>query len=237
MERLQKIIANKGYCSRRKAERLIETGQVFVNGEKITELGFKAKISDQITIDGKLLQTDQKEYYLLNKPNGVISSVSDNKKRKTVCDLILTEKRIYPIGRLDYDTTGLLILTNDGELANLIMHPKNKIEKVYVAKIKGKLQKEQLIKLQTGIMIDDQKTAPAKIKIISYDKTKNSSIIRLTIHEGKNHQVKIMLEKVGSEVVKLKREKIAFLDLTGLKIGQYRKITIKEVKKLYSLGR
>ncbi len=237
MERLQKIIANKGYCSRRKAERLIETGQVFVNGEKITELGFKAKISDQITIDGKLLQTDQKEYYLLNKPNGVISSVSDDKKRKTVCDLILTEKRIYPIGRLDYDTTGLLILTNDGELANLIMHPKNKIEKVYVAKIKGKLQKEQLIKLQTGIMIDDQKTAPAKIKIISYDKTKNSSIIRLTIHEGKNHQVKIMLEKVGSEVVKLKREKIAFLDLTGLKIGQYRKITIKEVKKLYSLGR
>lgn len=236
MERLQKIIANKGYCSRRKAEKLIETGHVYVNDEKITELGFKAKTSDQITIDGKLLQTDQKEYYLLNKPAGVISSVTDDKKRKTVCDIISSEKRIYPIGRLDYDTTGLLILTNDGELANLIMHPKNNVEKVYVAKINGKLKKEQLLKLQSGIMIEEQKTAPAKIKIISYDKTKDNSIVRVTIHEGKNHQVKKMLEKVGSEVLKLKREKVAFLDLTGLKIGQYRKLTTKEVKKLYSLG-
>ena len=135
MERLQKVIANSGYCSRRKAEEYIKLGKVYVNGEKVTELGTKVNYNDAIEVNGDLLKIEEdKVYYLLNKPRGVISSVSDDKGRKTVVDLIETDKRIYPIGRLDYDTTGLIILTNDGELANTLMHPKFNVEKKYIAK-------------------------------------------------------------------------------------------------------
>lgn len=234
MERLQKIISNSGYCSRRKAEQLIEQGKVTVNGKVIHELGTKASFSDQIIVDGHHLEASDKVYYLLNKPRGVITSVRDDKNRKTVIDLIDTEKRIYPVGRLDYDTTGILILTNDGELTNLLLHPKNNIDKVYVAKVRGLITKKEILCLSKGVMIDGKKTARAKVKVKKYDKKNQISVVELSIHEGKNHQVKKMFKSLGYEVLKLKREKIAFLDLTGLRSGEYRTLSIKEVKKLYS---
>ena len=234
MERLQKLIANSGYCSRRKAEELISSGRVKVNGEVIREMGFKASFMDFIQIDDvSISEREEKEYYLLNKPRGTISTASDDKNRKTIIDLIKTDKRIYPIGRLDYDTTGLIILTNDGTLTNLLTHPKNKIEKVYVAKINGILSKEQLNILSNGVIIDGKKTSRSKVRIKKIDKKNNTSIIQLIIHEGRNHQVKKMIAAVGYKVLKLKRESIAFLTLDGLKSGEYRKLSIHEVKKLY----
>ena len=235
MERLQKIIATSGYCSRRKAEELIEKGKVKVNGQIIKEMGFKAKYSDFIEVEGNPLNNpEDKVYYVLNKPRGILSATTDDKGRKTVVDLIKTTKRIYPVGRLDYDTTGLIILTNDGELTNFLIHPKNNIEKVYVAKIKGLINKEDIRKLCSGLVIDGKKTSKAKAKILKIDKKTNSSVVELIIHEGKNHQVKRMFEMVGYTVLKLKRESISFLTLDGLKSGEYRELNIKEVKMLYA---
>lgn len=235
MERLQKVIANSGYTSRRKAEDLIVAGKVKVNDVVINELGFKVSSSDEIKIDDILLEKEQKVYILLNKPRGYVSTTEDDKKRKTVVDLINTNIRIYPVGRLDYDTTGILLLTNDGELANLLMHPKNKVEKVYIAKVKGLLIPPKMKSLKDGVVIDGKKTSKAKVKIKSYDKKTNTSIIEITIHEGRNHQVKKMFEAVGMEVLKLKRERIAFLTLDGLKSKEYRTLTVKEVQQLYNL--
>lgn len=234
MERLQKVIASTGYCSRRKAEELITKGQVTVNGRIVTELGTKVNEKDEIKISGNSIAKEQKEYYLLYKPGGVVTTTSDDKHRKTVVDLIPTNKRIYPVGRLDYDTTGLLLLTNDGELANLIMHPKNEIEKVYIAKVEGIVSYKDIKTLANGVIIDGVKTKKAKAKLLKYDKEKKTTIIELTIHEGKNHQVKKMFESLGYPVIKLKRERVAFFDLTGLKPGEYRSLTFKEVKRLYN---
>ena len=234
MERLQKVIANSGYCSRRKAEKLIVENKVVVNGKTINELGYKVDYNDTIVIEGKTLKLEEKEYILLYKPRGVVTTTNDEYNRKTVLDLINTDKRLYPIGRLDYDTTGIILLTNDGDLANLMMHPKNEINKVYVAKVKGLVHKNEILDLRNGVIIDGKKTAKAGAKIISYDKKSDTSIVELIIHEGKNHQVKNMMAAVNHEVIKLKREKISFLDLKGLKSGEYRYLNIKEVKKLYS---
>ena len=187
MERLQKVIANSGYCSRRKAEELICNGEVKVNGKIVTELGTCVDKSDAITVSGKSLTYEQKEYILLNKPRGVITSTNDEKGRKTVLDLIDTDKRLYPVGRLDYDTTGALLMTNDGELANILMHPKNNIEKLYIAKVNGFVDKESLIKLANGVYIDNFKTSKAKVRLKKYDKKTNTSIVEIIIHEGKNH--------------------------------------------------
>ena len=235
MIRLQKFIADNGYTSRRKAEELIKLGKVKVNG-KTAILGLKVDNNDLVEIDGLVLNNDNenKVYYLLNKPRGVITSTNDDKGRKTVVDLINTTKRIYPVGRLDYDTTGILILTNDGELANLLMHPKNNIEKVYVAKIEGLIGKKELLRLSRGVFIDGKKTSKAKARIKRYDKKSDTSIVELTIHEGRNHQVKKMFEAIGYNVLKLKREKYAFLDLQNVKSGEYRILNPKEVKKLYN---
>ena len=235
MERLQKVIANAGYVSRRKAEELISKGKVKVNGKIVRELGTKVTPTDIIEADGTVIsQKDvKKEYYLLNKPRGVVTTTSDDKGRKTVVDLIDTSARIYPVGRLDYDTTGALILTNDGELANLLMHPKNNIQKLYVAKVKGLVGKDVINKLTNGVYIDGIKTSKAKARIKKYDKKTDTSIVELVIHEGRNHQVKNMFKVLGYEVLKLKRESIAFLDIKNLKSGEYRSLTIKEVKKLY----
>ena len=236
MERLQKVIASLGYSSRRKAEELIKAGKVKVNGEIIKELGTKVKTSDTIEIENTILDNNiNYEYYLLNKPRGVISSSSDEHGRKTIVDLILTETRIYPIGRLDYDTTGAIILTNDGLLANKLMHPSSNIEKKYIAKVKGLVTGYELKQLKTGVFIDGKKTAPAKVKLKKYDKKTDKSLVELTIHEGRNHQVKKMFESINHDVVKLKREKYANLDLTDLKPGEYRKLTNKEIAILYSL--
>ena len=234
MERLQKIIAMKGFCSRRKAEELIASGKVKVNGQLVTTMGYKASVNDFITIDGNPLdEVEDKVYYLLNKPRGVVTTSSDEKGRKTVVDLINTKKRIYPVGRLDYDTTGIILLTNDGELTNYLIHPKNKIEKVYVAKLQGIITKENLKVLCKGVKIDGYKTSKCKAKILKIDKRKNSSVVELIIHEGKNHQVKKMFNAIGFDVLKLKRESIAFLTLDGVKSVEYRELSIKEVKKLY----
>ena len=234
MERLQKIIALSGYCSRRKAEELISKGKVKVNGNIITEMGYKTNFSDYIEVEGHPIETvEDKVYYLLNKPRGIVTTASDEKGRKTVVDLIKTDKRIYPVGRLDYDTTGIILLTNDGELTNFLTHPKNNIEKVYVAKIKGLITKEEIRRLCNGVFINGKKTSRAKAKILKIDKKTNSSIVELIIHEGKNHQVKNMFKAIGYDVLKLKRESIAFLTLDGVPSGEYRELSIKEVKKLY----
>lgn len=234
MERLQKVIANYGYTSRRKAEELILKGKVRVNGSIVRELGIKVEPSDTIEVEGTVLENTEKVYFLLNKPRGVITSVSDDKNRKTVVDLIHTNKRIYPVGRLDYDTTGALLLTNDGELANKLMHPKNNIDKVYVAKVKGLIGKKELTKLANGVYLDGIKTSKGKARILKYDKKTDTSIVELTIHEGKNHQVKRMFEAIGYNVLKLKRESISFLSIKNLKSGEYIELKPKDVKRLYN---
>ena len=235
-ERLQKYMARCGVASRRKCEEIILGGKVKVNGKTINELGTKVNPTiDKVEFEGNIiLPEENKVYILLNKPEGYITSVKDEKDRKTVIDLVNVEERIYPVGRLDYDTTGILILTNDGELANLIMHPKNKIDKVYIAKVKGLVNKEIAMKLSNGVFVDGKKTSKAHVKVKKYDKKSQTSVVELTIHEGRNHQVKKMFEAVGFEVLKLKRERISFLDVSNLKSGEYRKLSIKEVKKLYS---
>ena len=234
MERLQKVIANSGYCSRRKAEELIEAGKVYVNGDKVTELGTKVSGGDQITVDGVTLSEQNKEYYLLNKPRGVVSTTSDEHGRRNVTELINTQARIYPIGRLDYDTTGLIILTNDGELTNLLSHPSHEVEKTYVAKLHKIMTMEDYHKLKKGVTIDGTKVVPTRLKLKSKDVKNDKCIIEITIVEGRNHIIKKVFESIGYMVDKLKRTKYDFLDLTGLNSGEYRELSIKEVKTLYS---
>lgn len=235
MERLQKFISECGIASRRKAEELILAGKVKVNGETVKTLGVKVGPLDTVTVMGEVLKRDLKEYYLLYKPKGVISSVTDDKNRKTVCDLINTKTRIYPVGRLDYDTTGIILLTNDGELSNLLTHPKSDVTKEYYAKVKGFFKKEDAVKLSSGVLLNGIKTKKAIFKLDRYDKKTDSSYVKVVISEGRNHQVKDMFKLFNYDVQKLKREKYAFLDLTGLKSGESRKLSTKEVKKLYSL--
>lgn len=234
MERIQKVVANRGYCSRRKAEELLQKGKIKVNGSVVYELGTLVNDSDIIEVEGNILNRCEKEYVLLYKPRGVVTTTSDDKHRKTVLDIVKSKKRLYPVGRLDYDTSGLLLLTNDGELTNKLIHPKNEIEKTYVAKVKGLVDKNSLRTLCSGVEIDGYKTAKAKAKLKKYDKKTNYSIVELTIHEGRNHQVKKMFNALGFEVVKLKRETFSFLTLAGLTAGEYRNLTPKEVKILYS---
>ncbi|MEG0994520.1 MAG: pseudouridine synthase [Bacilli bacterium] len=235
MERLQKVIANSGYTSRRKAEELITSGHVTVDGSIVTELGFKASPKNKIEIDGVRLFNEQKVYYILNKPRGVVTTASDDKNRTTVVDLIDTDKRIYPVGRLDYDTTGVLLLTNDGDFMQMITHPKNEIEKEYIVKVDGIVKGEHIVKMKSGVVIDGVKSAPAYVKLKAVNKVTNSSMLKIIIHEGKNHQVKKMVESTGFRVDKLKRERIGFLTTKGLKSGEYRMLTPKEISQLYVL--
>ena len=236
MERLQKVIANSGVTSRRKAEEMISKGNVRVNGKVVTELGVKVSGNDIIEVDGVTINRDTKKvYYILNKPREVITSVSDDKNRKTVLDCINTDIRVYPVGRLDYDTTGLIILTNDGELANKLMHPSNKIKKTYIAKIEGLLNKDDIDRLKRGINIDDRKVEIVNFKIRDKDLVKNTSLIEITIIEGRNHIVKRIFESLKHPVIRLSRIRLAFLDIKNLKSGEYRELSLKEVKKSYSL--
>ena len=201
-----------------------------------TELGTKVETNDIISIDGVIINKDVKhEYYLLNKPRQVISSVTDKEGRITVTDLINTDARIYPVGRLDYDTTGLIILTNDGDFANMLMHPSYEVEKTYVAKLNKILDKDDINKLKKGIVIDNRKVEIKRFKVRKKDNEKNTSIIELTIVEGRNHIVKRIFESMHIDVMKLSRVGYAFLTLDGLKSGEYRQLSIKEIKKLYAL--
>ncbi|KRL01232.1 pseudouridine synthase [Liquorilactobacillus capillatus] len=233
IERLQKVMANAGVASRRASEKMITEGRVKVNGKVVSELGTKVSPQDVITVNGHVLEREKKVYYLFYKPRGVISAVSDDKGRKVVTDYFtaITE-RVYPVGRLDYDTSGLLLMTNDGELANKLMHPRYKIEKTYLAKVTGIPNNDALKKLRLGVKIDKYTTAPAKSKIISTDQKKKKALISLTIHEGRYHQVKKMLAAIGYPVEKLRRSSYGFLTLQGLVSGEYRPLTRDEVERL-----
>ena len=185
MERIQKVIASSGYCSRRKAEELIKEGKVFVNGEMISVMGYMVKKGDSIVVDGTSLDTAKNyEYFILNKPRGVITSTSDEHGRKTVIDIVDSNQRIFPVGRLDYDTTGLLLLTNDGVLANKLMHPASGIDKMYIVKIRGIISGKDIMRLRNGVVIDGRKSAKCRVKLRSVNKKLNTSILEVTIHEG-----------------------------------------------------
>lgn len=235
MERLQKVIAASGVASRRKAEELIKNKQVLVNGVIINKLGTKVDAKAEIVVAGIPIKREAKVYYLFYKPKGVISSTNDEKGRSTIMDYLPVTERLYPVGRLDYDTTGLMLVTNDGEFANYIMHPRYGITKTYIAKVTGIITYKELLKLKTGIMLDHSKSRAVRVKIKQQDKVKKTSIIEMVIQEGKKHQVKRMLAEIGFPVLKLKREKIAFLNLKGLQPGAYRVLTKKELKELYKL--
>ncbi len=236
MERLQKVIASSGITSRRKAEELIKDGKVQVNGLVVTELGTKVSDSDAILVNGIAVNRESvKRYYILNKPRGVITSVSDDLGRPTVMDYVSSDVRVYPVGRLDYDTTGLVLLTNDGELANIIMHPSNKIKKTYIAKVEGILDKVDIDKLKHGVYVDKRKVNIADFKVKEKNYEKETSLISITIMEGRNHIVKKIFENLKHPVIRLTRVSIDFLNVKDLKSGEYRELSIKEVKRLYSL--
>ncbi len=236
-ERLQKVIAQSGVTSRRKAEKLILEGKVKVNNKVVKELGTKVSPDDKIEVEGIPLEKEIPVYYLLYKPRGVISSVKDEKGRKVVTDFFPdVEERIYPVGRLDYDTSGILLLSNDGEFANKIMHPKFGVEKVYVAKIKGIPSKIELAQLRKGVRDKGEVLKAIRYRVISTDKKKNVSVLELTLREGKNRHVRRMMEQLGYPVLKLKRERYGLLTLDGLRIGEYRKLNPKEVKQMLNLA-
>lgn len=232
--RLQKAMSDAGVASRRKSEQMIADGEVTVNGKTITEMGVKVDSHDKVEVNGIPLRHEKKRYILMYKPRGVISAVKDDKGRKVLTDLLEddVDERVYPIGRLDYDTSGLILLTNDGEFANQLMHPRYHVEKIYVAKVEGILTTEEIRKIEGGIKFKDYTSAPAKVKVMSKDNKKKTSIVRLTIHEGHNHQVKNMLQAVGHSVEKLSRERYDFLTLEGLVSGKYRNLTHQEVAML-----
>ncbi|MGX7419227.1 pseudouridine synthase [Carnobacterium gallinarum] len=238
MERLQKVIAHAGVASRRKAEELIATGHVKVNGLTVKEMGIQVGNSDVIEVDGVPIDREQPVYFLLYKPRNTISAVSDDKERRVVTDFFYgVSQRIYPVGRLDYDTTGVLIMTNDGELSQQLMHPKYHIAKTYVAKVKGIVDPMSIRKLERGIVIEGQKTAPAEARLISADRVKQTSIVELTIYEGRNRQVKNMFLALGHPVQKLKRETYGTLNLSGLKPGDWRELKPFEVNQLRNLAK
>jgi 23S rRNA pseudouridine2605 synthase len=237
-ERLQKVIAHAGVASRRHAEELISAGQVTVNGSVVTTLGTQVEPGDQVAVNGVPLTKEKLQYFLLYKPRGVITAVTDNKNRKVVTDFFEdVRERVYPVGRLDYDTSGALIMTNDGEFANMMMHPRYNIDKRYVAKVEGIPTNLQLQPLREGVRVDGRKLAPAKVKVLSRDNGgKRTAIVELTIHQGLNHQVKKMLKQVGFPVIKLAREAFGPLTLDGMSAGDYRKLTHQEVARLKEMA-
>jgi len=235
MERLQKYLAECGIASRRKCEQLILDAKVKVNGKTIRELGVKVDSNkDVVEYNGKVVTKVNKNIYImLNKPVGYITTVKDQFDRPSVIDLVNIDDRIYPIGRLDYDTSGLLLLTNDGDLANKLMHPRHKINKVYIAQIKGVPDKMKLDMFRNGLYIYNYKTAKAEIDILKV--TNGNSTVRIVIHEGRNRQIRKMCELIGHPVLKLKRVKIGNLDIGNLKTGQWRYLSKDEVEYLKKL--
>jgi len=231
LERLQKLIAKAGICSRREAENLISAGRVTVDGKIIKELGAKADLNQKIRVDGKILHFNtEKIYILLNKPRGYVTTAHDERGRKTILDLIDIPERIYPVGRLDLNSEGLILLTNDGDLTNLLIHPRFKIEKTYLVKISGEITDEKLDKIRAGIELDDGLTAPAEIYLL------DENFVEITIHEGRNRQIRRMFAAIGCDVKKLRRTRFANLTLDGLKVGKYRFLTAAEINSLKKLA-
>lgn len=234
--KLEKYLAQAGIASRRKSKEIILNGEITVNGKVILEPSYLVSKNDVILFAGQKLEKEEYVYFLLNKPRGVLSSAKDDKGRKTVIDLLEQEdrvNRVFPVGRLDYDSTGALILTNDGELTFILTRPEYQVPKTYLVRIDGALTNSGLKMLTKGIKLSDYQTKPATVAIISKDKSTNSSMVEITIIEGKNRQVKEMFESLGHKVKSLTRLKFDFLTLEGIKRGSYRKLKIHEVKKLY----
>ena len=237
MERLQKIMAKAGIDSRRKCEEIIEEGRVQVNGKVVTELGTKVNpAQDKILVDGEEIEKEQLVYILLNKPAGFITSVDDPKGRRTVMDLINVRQRVYPVGRLDLDTEGLLLLTNDGDVSYALTHPSHKVGKKYLATVEGVPNQNKLKSLERGIKLSDGWTAPAKVELVMDFNKK--AIVSIEIHEGRNNQVKRMFKAVGNPVTELKRIKVGPLTLDDdLKLGSYRHLKTEEVKQLKEISK
>ncbi|MBE8954968.1 MAG: rRNA pseudouridine synthase [Quinella sp. 2Q5] len=232
MERLQKLIARAGICSRRRAEELITSGRVAVDGQIVTELGAKADVHQKIRVDGKELTFGAEKIYLLvNKPRGYICTASDDRGRKTVLDLLGENfsERVYPVGRLDFDSEGLILLTNDGDLTNALIHPRYGVSKTYRVKISGDITADKLERLRAGIELDDGPTAPAEVHQFGAD------TVDITIREGRNRQVRRMFAAVGCNVKRLRRIRFAGLTLSGVPVGKFRALTADEVAALKKL--
>lgn len=239
MERLQKILSQAGIASRRASEKLIEEGRVTVNGSVVTQAGTKADPStDIIEVDGVRIEAPERHvYFLLNKPKGFISTAMDERGRRTVLDLLENVKeRVYPIGRLDNNTEGLLLITNDGDLMNGLLHPKFEVEKTYIARLSSIPTESDLEKLRQGIVLADGPTAPAKVALIDRNPAQGGARVEITIHEGRNRQIRRMFAAIGFDVVALKRIEFAGLNLSGVKRGQYRPLTDTELQHLRELA-
>lgn len=232
--RLQKFLANQGICSRRKAEEYILQRQVQVNGKVVTELGVKINPDkDEVIFKGnKVGKIDKKVYILLNKPIGYVTTTKDQFERSTVLDLVHVKEKILPVGRLDMYTSGALILTNDGEFIYKVTHPKYEIEKTYNVTLKGIITKDEIKKLEDGVEIEDYISGKAKVKILKTDKEKDISRIEITIHEGKNREVRKMCNSIGRKVLALHRSKIENIDVKNLKLGEWRYLNNKEINSL-----
>lgn len=236
--RINKFIASCGVASRRKAENLIKEGRISVNDKVIFDLSIDVDpINDKVFFDGKeiKIENDEKIYILLNKPEGYIASVKDQFDRKSVLDIVKIDKRIYPVGRLDYETSGLLLLTNDGDLTYKLTHPKHEVDKTYIASVRGIPTDDELRSFKNGLEIDHYISAKAKITVVKSDVKKNYSVCKVTIHEGHNRQVRKMLEKIGHPVMNLKRISMGSLSLNQLEVGQYRYLTEEEVRYLKNI--
>lgn len=234
-ERLQKILANAGVCSRREAEKYIQAGRIAVDGVTVTEQGCKYDVAKvKITVDGKPITTEEeKMYYIFNKPKGVVTTMKDEHGRKCIADFVQElPVRVYPVGRLDFNTEGLLLLTNDGELAQALMHPSHEVGKTYRTKVDGLVPKEKLELLAKGVRLEDGMTAPAKVKLISSDPKGKTTTFELTIHEGRNRQVRRMCDAIGFPVKELQRIKEGPLELNGLGRGKLRELTVNELVAL-----
>ena len=236
-ERLQKILAAAGVASRREAEKIITAGRVRVNGKVVTELGSKFDPDKvRIAVDGKPIKAETKAYYLFYKPRGVVTTMSDPQNRRSIADFVQDlPERVFPVGRLDYNTEGLLLLTNDGALAQALMHPSHEVNKTYLVKVPGIVPDDKLDMLRVGVKLEDGLTAPAVVNLRTYDHEHNFTLFDITIHEGRNRQVRRMFESIGKNVQLLKRVSIGDLKLKGLDRGQLRPLTEREVAYLQGL--
>ncbi len=230
--RLQKYMAECGVASRRRAEEMIAAGQVTVNGQKITQMGVQVEEGDEVRLNGKLIRPEtEKRYVIYHKPAGEVTTVSDPEGRKCVLDHFRDYPvRLYPVGRLDYDSEGLLLLTNDGALTERLLHPSHQVDKTYLARVSGTVTPETAKRLRAGVMLDDHKTAPAKVRIVKQEAL--AALVLVTIHEGRNRQVRRMFEESGHQVLQLRRVRFGPLELGDLPRGQWRELTAEELRRL-----
>ncbi len=228
--RLVKYLAHSGVASRRKAEGIVADGRVSVDGEVVTDPACDVDEDSSVEVDGKQVGVERREYYLLNKPAGVVSTADDPQGRTKVVDMVRAKGRVYPVGRLDAESTGLMLLTNDGELANRLMHPRYGVEKTYAVKVKGKISNAAIEKLIKGVVIEGGRTTPAKVR--PKKRSSGSSRFEITIKEGRKRQVRKMCTAVGHDVLELERTQFGPLTLKGLKKGQSRRATADEIRQL-----